>query len=242
MTQTSTERRERYAAAICTAEGRDWEEIKASYPDDAAEYLRMADAALAVADEEQHGLRDGIRVLEEAARAHRALLEEARDALEAAGITRAHGDHWPQLAPAIDTLASERDEAREQCTEMERQRRFALEESRGRVDGLRAEVEKVRAAVHEVRRLCDLTIDVSIHVEAVNQARDTLAILDRHASAQTTEGATSPGIRKPHPGSPRTSSDPTTDGSSPRRDRSGAGCLPDPQRAPGDDAPGGRTQ
>ncbi|MFD5111463.1 hypothetical protein ACFWNG_03960 [Streptomyces sp. NPDC058391] len=36
---------------------------------------------------------------------HRALLEEARDALEAAGITGAHGDDWPRLAPAIEQLA-----------------------------------------------------------------------------------------------------------------------------------------
>lgn len=53
---TGAERRDRYAAAICAAEGHDWEEIKASYPDDAAEYLGMADAALVVADGEQEDL------------------------------------------------------------------------------------------------------------------------------------------------------------------------------------------
>ncbi|MFJ7525175.1 hypothetical protein ACIQ1S_09630 [Streptomyces griseus] len=36
-----------------------------------------------------------------------ALLEEARDALEAAGAGRVHGDDWPRLVPAIDELAAE---------------------------------------------------------------------------------------------------------------------------------------
>lgn len=44
--------------------------------------------------------------LEAGARERSALLEEARDALEAAGINEAHGgDSWPCLVPAIEELA-----------------------------------------------------------------------------------------------------------------------------------------
>lgn len=37
------------------------------------------------------------------------LLEEARDALEAAGQNGPHGDDWPAVAPAIRALAADRD-------------------------------------------------------------------------------------------------------------------------------------
>ncbi|KOG84464.1 hypothetical protein ACZ90_07745 [Streptomyces albus subsp. albus] len=40
-----------------------------------------------------------------------ALLEEARDALEAAGAGRVHGDDWPRLVPAIEELARRADTA-----------------------------------------------------------------------------------------------------------------------------------
>lgn len=49
---TDNERRDRYAAALCRADGHDWDHIVLSYPHDAAEYLAAADAAIAVADEE----------------------------------------------------------------------------------------------------------------------------------------------------------------------------------------------
>lgn len=48
-------------------------------------------------------------LLEAGARERSALLEEARDALEAAGAPRAHGDDWPRLVPAIEELAADRD-------------------------------------------------------------------------------------------------------------------------------------
>lgn len=51
-----------------------------------------------------------------------------------------------------------------------------LRRLRGEAD-LRA--EKAEAAVARVRRLCDLTIDASCRVQAIDQARDTLAALDR---------------------------------------------------------------
>ncbi|MEU2403370.1 hypothetical protein ABZ609_03455 [Streptomyces rubiginosohelvolus] len=51
-----------------------------------------------------------LALLENGARERSALLEEARDALEAAGINEAHGgDSWPRLVPAIEELAADRD-------------------------------------------------------------------------------------------------------------------------------------
>ncbi|WP_097930921.1 MULTISPECIES: hypothetical protein [unclassified Streptomyces] len=53
---------------------------------------------------------DRLDLLENGARERSALLEEARDALEAAGINEAHGgESWPRLVPAIEELAAERD-------------------------------------------------------------------------------------------------------------------------------------
>lgn len=57
-------------------------------------------------------LYDRLAVLEAGARERSALLEEARDALEAARINRAHGDDWPRLVPAIEQLVTERNTAR----------------------------------------------------------------------------------------------------------------------------------
>ncbi|MFF8297713.1 hypothetical protein ACF07M_20265 [Streptomyces globisporus] len=51
-----------------------------------------------------------LELLENGARERSALLEEARDALEAAGINEAHGgESWPRLVPAIEELVAERD-------------------------------------------------------------------------------------------------------------------------------------
>ncbi|MFD5975539.1 hypothetical protein [Streptomyces bacillaris] len=47
-----------------------------------------------------------LALLENGARERSAILEEARDALEAAGINEAHGgESWPRLVPAIEELA-----------------------------------------------------------------------------------------------------------------------------------------
>ncbi|WP_089117076.1 hypothetical protein [Streptomyces sp. SS07] len=55
-------------------------------------------------------LYDRLDLLESGARERSALLEEARDALEAAGINEAHGgESWPRLVPAIEELAADRD-------------------------------------------------------------------------------------------------------------------------------------
>ncbi|NEB83949.1 hypothetical protein G3I43_07120 [Streptomyces anulatus] len=54
-------------------------------------------------------LYDRLAALENGARERSALLEEARDALEAAGINEAHGgESWPRLVPAIEELAADR--------------------------------------------------------------------------------------------------------------------------------------
>jgi hypothetical protein len=52
----------------------------------------------------------------------------------------------------------------------------------------RAEAVTAQAAVAEVRRLCDMTIADSVRVQAVQQARDTLAVID-----SITEGQPLPG-------------------------------------------------
>ncbi|MGI3199631.1 hypothetical protein ACRJ4W_15370 [Streptomyces sp. GLT-R25] len=44
---------------------------------------------------------------------------------------------------------------------------------------LRAARDRNAMAVAEVRRLCDLTISASIRVQAIDQAVDTLAVIDR---------------------------------------------------------------
>ena len=47
-------------------------------------------------------------------------------------------------------------------------------------------VVELEAAVDMVRRLCNLTITTSIRVQAVQQARDTLAILDQQLTTEAT--------------------------------------------------------
>lgn len=51
-----------------------------------------------------------------------------------------------------------------------------------------AEAVNARAAVAEVRRLCDLTISASARVQAIDQARDTLAVLDSITGADQLPG------------------------------------------------------
>ena len=47
------------------------------------------------------------------------------------------------------------------------------------LDTLYDRAEHAEDAIAQVRRLCDLTISASVRVQAVQQARDTLAILDQ---------------------------------------------------------------
>lgn len=62
-TAPPADRRARYAAALATADGYDWDTLAAQYPDDAAEYRTEADAVMAVADAEQAELRAEADVL-----------------------------------------------------------------------------------------------------------------------------------------------------------------------------------
>lgn len=51
-----------------------------------------------------------------------------------------------------------------------------------------AEAVTTQAAVAAVRRLCDLTISASVRVDAVHQARDTLAVIDSVTGGQPLPG------------------------------------------------------
>jgi exosome complex RNA-binding protein Rrp4 len=46
-------------------------------------------------------------------------------------------------------------------------------------EDLRKRVDAADAAIARVRRLCNLTIECSVRADAIDQARDTLAALDR---------------------------------------------------------------
>lgn len=64
----------------------------------------------------------------------------------------------------------------------------ATERANARAARAYAEAVTAQAALAEVRRLCDMTIDASVRVQAVEQARDTLAVID-----SITEGQPLPG-------------------------------------------------
>ena len=66
--------------------------------------------------------------------------------------------------------------------------RAMLERANARAARTHAEAVNAQAAVAEVRRQCQLTIDASVRVQAVEQARDTLAVVDRCMAGATTPG------------------------------------------------------
>jgi hypothetical protein len=66
--------------------------------------------------------------------------------------------------------------------------RAALEMSRAREERTHAAAVNAQAAVAQVRRLCDLTIQLSVRVQAVTQARDTLAVVDACMAGETVPG------------------------------------------------------
>ncbi|MCD7440272.1 hypothetical protein K4B79_18835 [Streptomyces lincolnensis] len=51
-----------------------------------------------------------------------------------------------------------------------------------------ADADRVAAALAEVRRLCEMTIAASVRVGAIDQARDTLAAIDRVMAAEAQQG------------------------------------------------------
>lgn len=56
--------------------------------------------------------------------------------------------------------------------------KFAMDVRDEELEAWRERAENAEAAIARVRRLCKLTIEASCRVEAINQARDTLAALD----------------------------------------------------------------
>lgn len=66
--------------------------------------------------------------------------------------------------------------------------RAATERANARAARAHADAVTAQAVVAEVRRLCDMTIAASVRVDAVDQARDTLAVIDA-----ITEGKPLPG-------------------------------------------------
>jgi hypothetical protein len=72
----------------------------------------LAEVAHAAVQPELDQLRAERETLRIGSLERAALLEDARDALEAAGQTGAHGDDWPAIAPAIAALAAGRDRLR----------------------------------------------------------------------------------------------------------------------------------
>jgi hypothetical protein len=93
----------------------------------------------------------------------------------------------PDGGPAFRAVTCE--EAAEVCADV---RDAELEQLRARVaeleatpvdwDAQRRRADQAEAAIARVRRLCDLTIAVSIRAGAIDQARDTLAALDGEVS------------------------------------------------------------
>ncbi|MFT9821202.1 hypothetical protein [Lysinibacillus sp. NPDC056185] len=94
-------------------------------------------------------------------------MEQAAEQAEAA-LEQAELDA-EQQARHFRTLSGERESYR-QAWKDEQKRRATAE-----------------AAIERVQRLCDLTIAASVRVEAVQQARDTLAALDQPQQPTTTE-------------------------------------------------------
>lgn len=72
----------------------------------------LAEVAAAAVQPDLDALREQAERYQVGALERAALLEDARDALEAAGQNGAHGDDWPAIAPAIRALAAERDRFR----------------------------------------------------------------------------------------------------------------------------------
>ncbi|MGW6743755.1 hypothetical protein ACWGDX_24055 [Streptomyces sp. NPDC055025] len=89
-----------------------------------------------------------------------ALLEEARDALEAAGITEAHGgESWPRLVPAIEQLAAERDRAVEAAKQLQADLDRLEEETVGDLNekniALARHAETAEGKLDRLRKLAD---------------------------------------------------------------------------------------
>lgn len=169
MTQTSAERREQWRKTLAESEGWAYSDLE---PHD---YQQQAAAGEALSDKES---TEVLRVSDAATntilKARDTEIERLRAELnEVTGVSGTlRRQEVNRLAAENARLRAERDEAR------------------GRVEQAEAELEKAHATAAEVRRLCELTIRASSRVHAVDQARDTLAILDQQANGQA---------EQPHP-------------------------------------------
>ena len=92
--------------ADATAEAATWK-AQAEAADRIAGDLITRTRELNEARAELDKARDDLALSRQAATERAGLLEEARDALEVAGLAGAHGDDWPAIAPAIRNLATE---------------------------------------------------------------------------------------------------------------------------------------
>ncbi|WP_098007780.1 hypothetical protein [Streptomyces sp. sk226] len=141
-------------------------------------------------------LYDRLDLLEAGARERSALLEEARDALEAAGAGRVHGDDWPRLVPAIEELARRADTAdavAEGNLRHVKQLIPAVRAAEARVRELEAEVARYEEVVignlneANIRLQRQLAEDAEEHrqaheIETENTARE----IDRALAAEAT--------------------------------------------------------
>ncbi|MET9436936.1 hypothetical protein [Streptomyces sp. NPDC006551] len=75
----------------------------------------------------------------------------------------------------VHTADAERAETAAQLLEA----RAMVERANAHAARTYAEAVHARAAVEAVRRLCQVTIDSSVRVQAIEQARDTLAVVER---------------------------------------------------------------
>ncbi|MFB6665910.1 hypothetical protein [Streptomyces parvus] len=126
-------------------------------------------------------LYDRLDLLENGARERSALLEEARDALEAAGINEAHGgESWPRLVPAIEELAAERDATRDRLDYHEQSLlpdlRRRAESDRQAIGRWRARAETAEARVRELEAgHAGLMKATAALITSIGHARHTLA-------------------------------------------------------------------
>lgn len=115
-------------------------------------------------------------------------LTTAQDTWKAsAGILEAEGRLRAELGTATrhaHTVDAERAETEAALLVA----RAEVQRARAREARARAEAVTAQAALDAVRRLCNVTIDASVRVQAVDQARDTLTVIDRATAGQTTPG------------------------------------------------------
>ncbi|MGS2592059.1 hypothetical protein [Streptomyces hebeiensis] len=104
--------------------------------------------ASTITDDALRNLYNERALLRQGAAERSALLEEARDALETAGIRGPHGDHWPRLAPGIKQLASKLTHA-----EDELDRLHAAESADAAAGSYAGRVEELEARVRELEQL-----------------------------------------------------------------------------------------